>query len=80
MLCDYKDLLGKPGKGIHSLKIMNFAVIDILFTIVLGLILSKSFKINTAFAILLSFLIGILFHRLFCVKTTLDIWLKQNII
>ena len=33
MLCQYKDLLGKVGEGIHSYRIYNIAIVDVLLTI-----------------------------------------------
>ena len=32
-LCKYKDIFGKVGKGIHSFRICNIAVVDVLLTI-----------------------------------------------
>ena len=33
VLCEFKDIFGKPGEGVHSIRIANFAIIDILLTI-----------------------------------------------
>jgi len=33
-LCKYKDILGKPGEGIHSIRLFNVAIMDVLFTII----------------------------------------------
>ena len=30
-LCRYKNALGRPGKGIHSYRIANIAVVDVTF-------------------------------------------------
>ena len=32
-LCKYKDIFGKVGKGIHSFRICNIAVVDVLLTV-----------------------------------------------
>ena len=32
-LCKYKNALGVPGKGIHSYRICNLAIVDIIFTL-----------------------------------------------
>ena len=73
-LCKYKDLLGIPGQGAHT-HIMGLAWRDIVATIVGGLIIGLIFKWNISYTIVGLFLLGILFHRLFCVRTTVDKWL-----
>ena len=32
-LCKYKDILGKPGQGVHSYRIFNIAIVDVILTI-----------------------------------------------
>ena len=39
-LCKYKDILGVPGKGVHSFRIFNIAIVDVLLTIIAAYILS----------------------------------------
>lgn len=72
MLCDYKNILGKPKEGVHSLRFMNIAIVDFSLTILLGFFLVKIFNINIFAAVLSAFLLGIAAHRIFCVKTTFD--------
>ena len=38
-LCKYKNALGRPGKGIHSFRIANIAVVDVALTFVLAYVL-----------------------------------------
>jgi hypothetical protein len=71
MLCQYKDLLGVPGKGVHT-HFMGIAWRDTIMTIIGGLIIALLFKFNILYTIIVLFIIGILFHRLFCVRTTVD--------
>ena len=71
MLCQYKDILGVPGKGVHT-HFMGFAWRDTLMTIVGGLFIALVFKFNVLYTIIALFIIGILFHRLFGVRTTVD--------
>jgi hypothetical protein len=73
MLCQYKDLLGKVGQGIHSYRIYNIAIVDVLFTI-LGAFIIHLFLPEYRFTLILAvlFLLGIILHRIFCVKTTVD--------
>ena len=71
-LCKYKNSLGVPGKGVHK-HILGIAYVDVISTIVGGIILSFIFpKISVWYIILFLFLLGIFLHRLFCVETTVD--------
>lgn len=71
MLCQYKDLLGVPGKGTHT-HFMGVAWRDVVMTIVGGFLIALVFKFNVLYTIISVFILGILFHRLFCVRTTVD--------
>jgi len=71
MFCEYKDSLGVPGQGFHT-HLMGIAWRDTLATIVGGFIIALVFKFNILYTIIATFIIGILFHRLFCVRTTVD--------
>lgn len=71
----YKDIFGKPNEGAHSYRIFDIAIVDVISTIIVGIIISYfgHYKLWKVLAIL--FLAGILLHRLFCVRTTIDKWL-----
>ena len=32
-LCEYKDYFGALGKGVHSYRIFNFAIVDVIMTL-----------------------------------------------
>ena len=70
--CKYKDLFGKPGQGVHSYRIFNIAIVDVILTILGAFIISYFMKFNFATTLLVLFLLGIILHRLFCVRTTID--------
>lgn len=72
MLCQYQDLFGKPNQGIHSIRIGNFAIIDIIVTIGLAWFLAEKFNWNLKIVLVVVFVIGIFAHRIFCVRTQLD--------
>jgi hypothetical protein len=73
MLCKYKNIFGKVGKGVHSIRIFNVAIVDVLFTIIGAYIIYLYFpKYNYFLILLILFLIGIICHRIFCVRTTID--------
>ena len=71
-LCKFKNVLGIPNKGIHKYRLLNIAIIDVIFTIIGGFVLSKSFNINFYKITIFLFILGIVLHRLFCVRTTID--------
>lgn len=77
-LCKYKNLLGIPGKGIHSFQIGGIAVADVIMTFIGAFFLSFLFKLNFLYTLICLFLLGIVLHRVFCVRTTIDKLLFPN--
>jgi len=71
-LCKYKDALGVPGKGIHSYRLFGVAIVDFIMTIVGAGLISYFTKYNFFYTLIIVFLLGIILHRIFCVRTTLD--------
>ena len=77
-LCKYKNLLGKPNKGIHSYRIFNIAIVDVIMTIIGAIIISYIFKKSFILVAIILFFCGIVLHRVFCVRTTIDKLLFPN--
>ena len=71
-LCKYKNILGVPGQGPHSYRIFNIAIVDVLLTLILAYIISYIYNISFVKTSITLFILGILLHRLFCVRTTID--------
>ena len=71
-LCKYKDILGKPGKGIHSYRFMGVAIVDVIMTIIGALLISFLIKKPFLLVLIVLFVLGIILHHLFCVRTTID--------
>jgi len=77
-LCKYKNIFGELNKGIHSIRVCNIAIFDVLATIISGILIQTfllkicHFYIELSIILILLFGIGILLHRLFCVRTTID--------
>ena len=71
-LCKYKDIFGKPNSGLHSLRILDIAIFDVLCVIIIGMLISNTFKMSLLYTIISLFILGIILHRLFCVRTTVD--------
>lgn len=71
-LCKHKEIFGKATKGVHSYRILDIAVVDFVGTIVVAWGISKYYNIDIKQVLFISFLLGIILHRLFCVRTTVD--------
>jgi len=73
MLCKYKDIFGKVGEGVHSYRIFNIAIVDVLLTVLAAFIIYLLIpKYNFFYILIVLFIIGIILHRIFCVRTTVD--------
>ena len=74
MFCNYSEIFGKVGGGLHSYRIFNIAIIDVIFTIIGAYFLQKSLLKEYKYYEVLGglFLLGVIMHRLFCVRTTVD--------
>uniref|UniRef100_A0A6C0JER7 Uncharacterized protein n=1 Tax=viral metagenome TaxID=1070528 RepID=A0A6C0JER7_9ZZZZ len=71
-LCKYKNALGEPGKGVHSYRLFGVSIADVIMTIVGAFLISYFFKLSFVKTLLVLFLTGIVLHKLFCVRTTID--------
>jgi uncharacterized membrane protein YcaP (DUF421 family) len=66
-------MFGKVGEGVHSYRIFNIAIIDVLSTILAAYIIHlfiPKYKFYTILIVL--FLLGIFLHHIFCIRTTVD--------
>jgi hypothetical protein len=73
MFCKYNEIFGKVNKGLHSYKIFNIAIFDLTLTLLLAYIIFLYNPTYNFFYILTGvFILGIIMHRLFCLRTTID--------
>lgn len=73
MFCKYRDIFGKVGEGVHSYRIFNIAIVDVVFTILAAYIIHLfNPKYGFIFVLVVLFITGIILHHLFCVRTTVD--------
>ena len=70
-LCSYSNIFGAPKEGLHSYRIFNIAIVDLGLTIIAAIILSYAFDYSILIVFLILMIVGILLHKLFCVKTTI---------
>jgi hypothetical protein len=75
----HSEIFGKPNEGVHSYRLFDIAVVDLLATALVSGAISFTFNKNFIVILLILLLLGIIFHRLFCVKTSIDKLLFSNI-
>lgn len=72
MSCPFRDILGRPNEGIHSYRLFNLAIVDVILTVIGAIIISKVFNYNFLMVLSIIFALGIILHRIFCVNTTIN--------
>jgi len=77
MFCSYKNIFGEPKKGVHAVRFLGVAIVDVVATVAVAAIIAYLFTLNFIFVLLILFLLGIVLHRVFCVETTVDTLLLQ---
>jgi hypothetical protein len=72
-------MFGAVDTGAHSYRIFNIAIVDVSATVLVAIILHYLFpRICFWYILVALFLLGIVVHRLFCVRTTVDKFLFPN--
>jgi fatty acid desaturase len=77
-LCRYKDALGVPGRGVHAWRIFDVAIVDVVLTVLAAWGIAEWRGWPFWWVLLGLFVMGIVLHRLFCVRTTVDQWLRPR--
>jgi len=77
-LCKYRNALGVPGKGAHSIRLADVAIVDVIMTLVGAYIIAYFARTSFAWTAAGLFILGIILHRMFCVRTTIDKLLFPN--
>jgi hypothetical protein len=72
VVCARRNIFGAPGTGVHSYRILNLAIVDVIFTIAGAFLLSYFARIQFYKSVTFLFVIGVLLHRFFCVNTTIN--------
>mgnify|MGYP007017467667 CR=1 FL=1 len=80
MSCQCKDIFGKSGEGIHSIRIPipglknGIALFDTVLTLIAAYLIGQHYRMKTSNIVILFFalmILGIILHCAFCVKTPL---------
>jgi len=65
----YKDIFGEAGKGVHSYRFLNTALVDYLLTILGAILLTYLTDIPLVLTTIGLLVLGIILHYLFGVNT-----------
>ena len=77
--CRYKDIFGRSREGAHAYRIFDVAVVDVTATVVVAFLIARVFGFVFWKSLVVLFLIGIILHRMFCVRTTVDRLVFPNV-
>ena len=69
MECSYRNSLGVPGKGIHT-HIGGIAIADVIATFIGAWLISRFTGWKLLPTTIGFFVLGVVLHDVFCVKTT----------
>jgi hypothetical protein len=78
-LCKYKDIFGRPREGAHAYRIFDVAVVDVAATFIVAFLIARVFGLVFWKSLVVLFILGIILHRMFCVRTTVDKWVFPNV-
>jgi Kef-type K+ transport system membrane component KefB len=77
-LCDtrvksfFDDIIGVPNVGIHSYKIFGISYIDVVVVLIGAIMIAWFMKWSYVKTIVGTFILGIVVHKLLCVRSTVD--------
>ena len=73
-LAKYRDIFGKAGTrdGLRKYRIFGIAILDVLVVLAFAYLFSLWNKLPFITNALGLFVVGIIVHRLFCVRTAVD--------
>ena len=80
IFCEYGKILlpyfgGEVNTGVHSFRIFNISIVDVIVTIIGALLIAFVFDIRILYSIIGVFASGIFIHRLLCIPTAVDVLL-----
>ena len=69
-LCEYSDVLGIPGEGIHKIRVpfTTTAAADYVMTIILAWAIAAMFKTSLVTTTIVLFVLSVILHAIFCVQ------------
>lgn len=64
--------MSEPGKGIHSIRLFDIAIVDVVLTVAAAVVISRWTKWNVWAVLVTLFLLGIAVHRALGIRTKVD--------
>lgn len=71
-LCKFRHIFGKEGEGVHAIRLLDIAVLDLFFTVLAACLISFFTGWHAITVLITLLILGILLHRVFCVNTTVN--------
>tara|TARA_B110000908_G_C10213225_1_gene431383 strand:- start:1428 stop:1658 length:231 start_codon:yes stop_codon:yes gene_type:complete len=65
-------MLGEVGKGIHSIRVCDIAIVDLIMTVLAAWLVGWMLDKSVLYVFIILFLIGIILHRVFAVNSTIN--------
>ncbi len=75
-LLKYKDVFGKPNRGLRRKRIFGMSLIDIITTLVFTFFIATILKYKYLHTFVILILLSIVIHKMFSVNTALITFLK----
>ena len=73
-LCKYKNIFGEAGStdGLRKYRIFGIAMLDTGVVLLFAILIAWMFRLSYVKTIIALFILGIVVHRMFCVRTAVD--------
>ena len=73
----YKYIFGKPGAGVHSVRLLDVAAVDYVLTLVASVALAWATRTPLVLTTVFMFLLGMGLHWVFGLKTSAVVYLSN---
>jgi hypothetical protein len=72
-------MFGKVNEGVHSIRLFNIAIVDVIGTIIMAYLIKKMCDLKTPVLniVIMLIILSIPIHMYFCVDTTLTRMFKM---
>ena len=78
-MCKYRDVFGRPGKGVHALRIpvVDLAAVDVVGALLVAWAIARTWRVSMLLTCAAVFVCGVVVHAVFCVDTRVNRWLAD---
>jgi len=75
-LCKYKNIFGEPNTGLRKkYRVFDLSIIDVIPTLLFVWAVSYYSGYPFVYTLVITFIVMVISHRIFCVRSTTDRWL-----